>query len=114
MIQCPTAEDAREALVARGLNVHILIQAEIPVEAAFSYRPDGTILVGASKQKKRLRVIGPFNDETDARRWIAKQLQDLSYTVIEPDECLHYERIKGVLVEITFPDDLFSGPLGDT
>lgn len=108
ILQCDSLQDATAALYSRDLVIHVLIQAQRPAEDGFRYRPDGTILVGASAKAQRLEVYGPFNDESDAKRWIALQPKGRSYTLIEPDECLHYARVNGVLTEITLPPSLFS------
>lgn len=107
------AQDAMPALESMGFFVQFLIQADRPSLQGFRYRPDGTILVGVSVSIdsvsiENMKIYGPFNDLADANTWIARVSDGASYAIIEPDECLAFQRTNGHLSRVEFPSSIWN------
>jgi|SRR5690606_28865715 len=122
VVRGPGAEEVRRALADRGYLAQSLIHAISPAEEGYRERADGTVLVAASRAHSKLKVFGPFNDESDARRWISvhdsvrlkKGDEDHKctvYTPIEPDFCFRVVMVEGTPTVLDFPPNFFSTPL---
>jgi hypothetical protein len=117
LVRTFSTQDAHEGLASRGYVSTAILQATPPTETGFRIRRDGTVLVMVYQSTSDLQdIYGPFNDESDANRWIHIKTSHeydsgLLYCPSEPAYCFRIARINNIATILELPADFFSSPL---